>query len=51
MVIENKIPSASTVVKKAGYAEKIKEIESKYFITSDLTNLRIIYLMQKEGIS
>ena len=50
-VIENKILSVSNLVKKAGYAEKIKEFESKYFTNSDLRNLRIIYLKQKWEIS
>ena len=50
-VIENKMLSVSNLVKKACYAEKIKEFESKYFTKSDLRNLRIIYLKQKWGIS
>ena len=33
--VENKIPDVTTLVKKADYNEKIKDVESKYFTPSD----------------
>ena len=37
--IENKIPNASDLVKKADYDAEIKDIKSKYFTTSDYNKL------------
>ena len=44
IAVENKIPNVSSLVKKADYDAKIKEIESRYFTTSDYNKFMNIIL-------
>ena len=47
IAVENKIPNVSSLVKKADYDAKIKEIESRYFTTSDYNKFMNIILDAK----